>query len=145
MDIECSTCFESFTIESEVLSTPCGHIFHSDCINDWLDKGDLNCPQCTGPITDFALLRKIYLPFQKKSLPLDKRKEVLVENVNHGSLSNSIVTYNFSDPSVSEIIQLYLPVSPKSPVFYKIFIYSVGLKIFETGKFSIDRESSTPM
>ena len=65
MELECSTCLDSFTSESEVLSTPCGHIFHSDCIHDWLDKGDLNCPQCTNPITDFALLRRIYLPFQK--------------------------------------------------------------------------------
>ena len=110
MDIECSTCFESFTSESEVLSTPCGHIFHSDCINDWLDKGDLNCPQCTSSITDFALLRRIYLPFQK-STRLDKRKNLVENIVEHGSLSNPIVTYNFSDPTVSEIIRLYLTVS----------------------------------
>jgi hypothetical protein len=63
MELECSTCLESFTAESHLLSTPCGHIFHNHCINEWLDKGDLNCPQCTASITDFAELRRIYLPF----------------------------------------------------------------------------------
>ena len=74
MELECSTCLESFTASSHLLSTPCGHIFHNHCINEWLDKGDLNCPQCTAPITDFAELRRIYLPFITNNTSEEKVK-----------------------------------------------------------------------
>ena len=74
MELECSTCLESFTAESHLLSTPCGHIFHNHCINEWLDKGDLNCPQCTASITDFAELRRIYLPFITNNTSEEKVK-----------------------------------------------------------------------
>ena len=38
--IACSICMKSFTLESDISTTPCGHVFHSDCI----EKTD--CLQC---------------------------------------------------------------------------------------------------
>ena len=91
MELECSTCLESFTASSHLLSTPCGHIFHKHCINEWLDKGDLNCPQCTASITDFAELRRIYLPFITNNTVEEKVKTDLSDQkVNSKSKPDSI-------------------------------------------------------
>ena len=46
MSSACSTCLESFTQKSDVSSTPCGHVFHTDCIEKWLKNGQNPCPQC---------------------------------------------------------------------------------------------------
>ena len=50
MDICCSICIGPFTSLSDVSATICGHIFHTDCLNDWLQmkENEANecCPQC---------------------------------------------------------------------------------------------------
>ena len=46
MNIACSTCMESFTAKCNVSSTPCGHVFHTNCIMAWLQTDQNKCPQC---------------------------------------------------------------------------------------------------
>ena len=46
MNYACSTCLGSFTPISDVSSTPCGHVFHTECIEKWLNNGSNNCSQC---------------------------------------------------------------------------------------------------
>lgn len=46
MDIACSICLESFTLISEIYTTPCGHVFHHECIRKWLQSGNQSCSQC---------------------------------------------------------------------------------------------------
>ena len=43
---ECPICLETFNPESQLLSTPCDHIYHSECINDWMATGSSTCPKC---------------------------------------------------------------------------------------------------
>lgn len=122
MELECSTCLESFTASSHLLSTPCGHIFHNHCINEWLDKGDLNCPQCTAPITDFAELRRIYLPFITNNTVEEKVKTDLSDQkVNSKSKPDSIKkewhdTINASKRNdlVQKFAQALMPIWDKS-------------------------------
>jgi hypothetical protein len=44
---ECSICLVSLTNKSEekLYTTTCGHVFHIDCIHNWLKSSD-NCPYC---------------------------------------------------------------------------------------------------
>ena len=65
MHVHCPTCLELFTTEDDLRSPPCGHVFHQECIQEWLrnkrGSGDgPNCPQCRKP-TALNSLMKIYL------------------------------------------------------------------------------------
>lgn len=42
---ECSICFLEFNINDKVPRLPCGHFFHGECINEWLQK-KCTCPIC---------------------------------------------------------------------------------------------------
>jgi hypothetical protein len=47
----CSICQEEFTVESaEMLQLPCGHWFHSACIEPWLQRAQ-SCPSCRSNVT----------------------------------------------------------------------------------------------
>ena len=45
MNCSCPTCLETFTQNCLIYSTPCGHIYHLNCIERWL-KDNVSCPQC---------------------------------------------------------------------------------------------------
>ena len=51
MNIACSICLELFILTSGIHTTRCGHVFHYECIQKWLENeiqqlGIQNCPQC---------------------------------------------------------------------------------------------------
>ncbi|EAS06275.2 anaphase-promoting complex subunit 11 RING-H2 finger protein (macronuclear) [Tetrahymena thermophila SB210] len=41
----CSICLIEFNSDEQIRQTICNHTFHSQCLNDWLQKND-NCPIC---------------------------------------------------------------------------------------------------
>ncbi len=45
----CSICLDNFVIGTEIVTLPCFHFFHCDCIGRWLNKKK-NCPICLNPI-----------------------------------------------------------------------------------------------
>ncbi|ESO97814.1 hypothetical protein LOTGIDRAFT_152917 [Lottia gigantea] len=42
--LTCSVCLELYTIGQTVKYLPCGHDFHSQCIEMWLSNSSMNCP-----------------------------------------------------------------------------------------------------
>lgn len=42
---ECVVCKDAFEAGAQLLSLPCKHAFHCDCIKPWLDKNN-TCPTC---------------------------------------------------------------------------------------------------
>lgn len=42
---ECSICIDEMNIGQEAIRIPCGHLYHEDCIKDWLGKSN-ECPVC---------------------------------------------------------------------------------------------------
>jgi len=68
----CPICFEDFRGGDQVTSLPkCGHIFHPNCINNWLVKSPL-CPMCRGNVRSNL--------YNSDSTPLDNLN-INVENV----------------------------------------------------------------
>ena len=70
MTNKCPTCFEPLISDSKnyIVTTPCGHLFHMNCVQGWLDTGNQTCPQCRGVISKDKLLR-IYLPPIESDVP----------------------------------------------------------------------------
>ena len=44
-DSDCSICLEPFSKDKEIIILECKHIYHTDCIVQWLNK-DISCPLC---------------------------------------------------------------------------------------------------
>ena len=49
-DEVCAICLDEFSIEgvaaaARVIRTPCSHIYHEDCIVEWLENSNM-CPMC---------------------------------------------------------------------------------------------------
>jgi len=42
----CNICLENYVIEDEIIKLPCDHIYHKDCINNWLTNYSYICPCC---------------------------------------------------------------------------------------------------
>jgi hypothetical protein len=46
---ECLICAETYEIGCVVIPLPCGHLYHSTCVTDWL------CRQCTCPVCRYEI------------------------------------------------------------------------------------------
>ena len=55
---KCSTCLESFSPSSDVSITPCGHLFHSKCIQNHANNRN-NCPHCRNDVKSDEI-HKVY-------------------------------------------------------------------------------------
>ena len=82
--MDCPTCWDPIDAESQVVSTMCGHVFHSDCIETWIDKGMNNCPQCRNKISR-KTIRPIFLPFSDRSDEENPRKR---RKISEGKVKN---------------------------------------------------------
>ena len=84
--MDCPICKIPIDAESQVVSTPCGHVFHSDCIETWIDKGMQNCPQCRKKISR-KTIRPIFLPFSDEENPRKRRK------ISEGKVKVKVIIY----------------------------------------------------
>ena len=57
MHVNCSTCLELLSPSADLSSAPCGHVFHTTCILQWLETGKNNCPQCRSKCRENQLRR----------------------------------------------------------------------------------------
>jgi len=47
---ECSICLELYQENDRIVQLTCNHIFHKDCIREWLQNKQNNCPLCRLPV-----------------------------------------------------------------------------------------------
>nr|GLL34910.1 probable E3 ubiquitin-protein ligase XERICO [Ipomoea trifida] len=43
---ECSVCLAEFKPDAEINQLPCGHVFHTACLEKWLKYWNVTCPLC---------------------------------------------------------------------------------------------------
>lgn len=74
-DDECLICFASYTRGSTLVSLPCGHSYHKDCIQEWFHR-QCSCPYCRYEFPtdspDYEKGRRERMSF--RSLPLATNK-----------------------------------------------------------------------
>ena len=56
--IRCVICMTDFVVGDPIRFLPCMHIYHKDCIEDWLVRS-FTCPSCMEPV-EAALLSTYY-------------------------------------------------------------------------------------
>ena len=60
MLVNCSICLGDINLlEKEVSIINCGHFYHTNCMNGWLDQR-LNCPECRATVTRGQFARNIF-------------------------------------------------------------------------------------
>ena len=47
---KCNICLDLLATDQEVIKLPCEHIYHSECILEWLDKYNYKCPCCRNEV-----------------------------------------------------------------------------------------------
>ena len=57
----CVICMEKYEINNEVKTLPCFHLFHKDCIDQWLKAGNDSCPICKNKINHNDDLNEEYI------------------------------------------------------------------------------------
>ena len=60
MLVNCSVCLDNINLfEKDVSILDCGHFFHDNCLNDWLNQ-QMNCPECRAIVTRGEFARNIF-------------------------------------------------------------------------------------
>jgi hypothetical protein len=47
---KCNICLDILVTDQEVIKLPCEHLYHSECILEWLDKYNYKCPCCRNEV-----------------------------------------------------------------------------------------------
>ncbi|KAF2132402.1 hypothetical protein P153DRAFT_355010 [Dothidotthia symphoricarpi CBS 119687] len=106
---ECVVCLEEYEDGiSQVMSLPCGHEFHADCITPWLVTRRRTCPICKGDVV--RSLSQSYHDRMRSSSPI--RSAQAPDNVDDIQ-TQAIETRNDS-PSASQPV----PISTSAPAAY---------------------------
>ncbi len=85
--MECSICYDSLSMDKNLLVTECGHKFHYSCYKNWTKD---TCPLCRQDVikTDFNILNHITTLFESDDV--DKRELVLYLNHYSQGIVNNV-------------------------------------------------------
>lgn len=70
MAVDCSICFELFNMNSDVVGTSCGHLFHKNCLDSWMIESP-TCPQCRNRICRFQCFKVFLNVINIENVPYD--------------------------------------------------------------------------
>ena len=101
---KCPTCFEPLTSGStnHTVTTPCGHLFHINCVQGWIARGNQTCPQCRSDISNDKLLR-IYLQTTESHVEIPRETDEIKQKTENSrcSMTANSVAYSVSQNSPS--------------------------------------------
>ncbi|KAL4462359.1 hypothetical protein ABPG72_021904 [Tetrahymena utriculariae] len=84
----CSICLIEFVPQGQVQKTICGHIFHNQCIKDWIAKNE-NCPLCR---QSFDIMDMIQYLSKKRLAQADSRDQQLAIINNKNKIEDILLT-----------------------------------------------------
>ena len=95
---KCPICLEPLTSDStnHTATTTCGHLFHVNCVQDWLAQGIQKCPKCLNSISQDKLIR-IYLEPSESDIQISHEtdeKQQRSENSRWSKIANSVAYFS---------------------------------------------------
>jgi hypothetical protein len=77
IDKECSICLAEVQFDDPITSLPCGHRFHTECIQRSLQAGIAGCPLCRSviPNNDYAHLANPTMTYEEALLARNRAQE----------------------------------------------------------------------
>ena len=81
MNTACSTCLGSFTSVSDISTIPCGHIFHTNCIEKWLESGSNSCSQCRKEFRRIQIIKLYFSEGQSENNLITELEEAKSEAI----------------------------------------------------------------
>ena len=79
MNIACSTCLGSLTSRSDVSTIPCGHVFHTNCIEKWVQNGHSCCSQCRKDFRNGEIIKLYFSESQSENDLVNELEEAKLE------------------------------------------------------------------
>ena len=80
---ECTVCLDEQKLGSLACKLPCGHLFHKECVKDWLCRHCI-CPVCRLELetddTNFEMARSKRMESRKIRIRLDELKAKSISN-----------------------------------------------------------------
>ena len=84
MNTACSTCLGSFTSVSDISTIPCGHVFHTNCIEKWLESGSNSCSQCRKEFRRIQIIKLYFSEGQSENNLITELEEAKLEAIEDG-------------------------------------------------------------
>lgn len=88
----CGICLELYTVGCLVRYLPCGHRFHSDCVDNWLRNQSVNCPLDNLPIDAAQHAADLPVEASNDEIHISMLMESLLDKVCENSLFNEVET-----------------------------------------------------
>lgn len=51
-DVTCTVCYNTIDDKDKCI-TNCNHIYCNGCLNEWFDRGNVECPMCRVPVRSY--------------------------------------------------------------------------------------------
>jgi hypothetical protein len=95
---KCPICLEPLTPDStnHNVTTTCGHLFHINCVQDWLTRGISTCPKCLSNISQDKLIG-IYLEPSESDVQIRQEtdeNQQRSENSRWSKIANSVAYFS---------------------------------------------------
>jgi hypothetical protein len=74
---ECAICLSEVQLNDPITSLPCGHRFHTECVQRSLRAGNANCPLCRSiiPNNDYAHLANPNMTYEEALVARNRAQE----------------------------------------------------------------------
>lgn len=100
--VECVVCLEEYVDgQSRVMSLPCGHEFHAECITPWLTTRRRTCPICKGDVVRSMHASSSRRP--ERSDPTSEDAQAHIAETRNDSPSSSIPLSESTDDMDSDL------------------------------------------
>lgn len=99
---DCTICLEDFNPNSKVVVLECKHIFHFECLKEWLIKNILHpkCPNCNYDVV-FRIVDEQHNHYQRPVTNINNVSNLVnvIQNNTDGSYSNRVLNTTNDQPS----------------------------------------------